>query len=477
MIKKSLLWKLILAFVFVSLVTTALVAVLIRMNSVDSLTRLVLDQQRSNLQSALTDYYTQNGSWQGIAQAWPLMYLRNGSIRNIPNNPLMDQPIDPAIGRIPRDMMPTLDRRSLFGLVDMQGRVIVPFYGEYAVGDTIPADLIRTGTPVMVNNTQVGVILTAAWQPRLNPEENLFLQRTNEALIYSVIGATLLSLLIAILLSRNLIRPLQELTQAAQNMARGKLDQQVNVRSQDEVGRLADAFNRMSQEVGRSNQLRRQMTADIAHDLRTPLTVIAGYVESMRDGVLQPTNQRLSIIYQEIERLQDLVGDLKLLSLADSGELPMNPQPIAPLTLLEQAAAPFQPRAMQQEINLRVVAPDNLPMVRVDVARMMQVFGNLVSNAMRYTPAGGEIKLFASQQGNQVRLSVQDTGSGIPAEELPLIFDRFHRADPSRHTDDGESGLGLAIVRALVEAHQGHVNAQSELGKGTTISFEIPALP
>ena len=227
----------------------------------------------------------------------------------------------------------------------------------------------------------------------MNPEENLFLMRTNQALLMAVAGALLVALLSGFVLARTLIRPIQAMTQAAQNMAAGQLNQQVEVKSQDELGKLAGAFNRMSAEVTRANQQRRQMTADIAHDLRTPLTVIAGYIEAMRDGVLKPTPERMTLIYTEIERLQNLVGDLKMLSQVDAGELPLHPQPIEPRRLLEQAASTFQHRAGQQQVELHVQAVDNLPSICVDEARMMQVFGNLLTNALRYTPSGGKIQL------------------------------------------------------------------------------------
>jgi signal transduction histidine kinase len=230
----------------------------------------------------------------------------------------------------------------------------------------------------------------------------------------------------------------------------------------------------MSQEVARVNQLRRQMTADIAHDLRTPLTVISGYIESMQDGVFKPTPQRLSLIYSEIERLQNLVGDLRMLSLADAGELSLNPQRIPPKTLLDRAATLFQHKAEQQNVVIYVNASDDLPEIYVDEARMMQILGNLISNALRYTPSQGVVTLSAELSRRTVEICVQDTGEGIAAEELPNIFDRFHRTDSSRHSESGESGLGLAIVKALVELHGGSTSAESTPGKGTTIHLLFP---
>ncbi|HZW04040.1 MAG TPA: HAMP domain-containing sensor histidine kinase, partial [Anaerolineaceae bacterium] len=207
----------------------------------------------------------------------------------------------------------------------------------------------------------------------------------------------------------------------------------------------------------------------------TPLTVVAGYLESMRDGVLQPTPERISLIYTEIERLQNLVGDLRMLSQADAGELRLTPQPIQPADLLGRAAELFWHHAERQNVTLAVDAPASLPPLRVDEARMMQVFDNLLSNAMRYTPAGGSITLAARAGDGGVEIQVRDTGAGIPPEELPHIFDRFHRVDKSRHTESGESGLGLAIVKTLVEAQSGRVWAESSPGQGTTVFLQFPA--
>jgi signal transduction histidine kinase len=230
----------------------------------------------------------------------------------------------------------------------------------------------------------------------------------------------------------------------------------------------------MSAEVVRVNRQRRQLTADIAHDLRTPLTVIAGYIESMRDGVLKPTSERMTVIYSEIERLQKLVDDLKVLSMADSGELSLHRQNLAPEELLKRAAELFSHAARRQKVGLEVQTDKDLPPIFVDEARMMQVLGNLVSNALRYTPARGKVTLGARSAGSEVVVTVTDNGSGIPADELPYIFDRFHRGDKSRHSDNGESGLGLAIVKALVESHGGRVWAESKPGEGTIVTMSFP---
>jgi signal transduction histidine kinase len=327
---------------------------------------------------------------------------------------------------------------------------------------------------VIVNDAQVGTILTVDRLSGYNPAEQLFLQRMNQGLLFALAGAVGVALVLGLLFARSFARPLQELTKAARAMAHGELEQKVKVSSQDEIGQLALAFNQMSQEVASANQQRRQLTADIAHDLRTPLTVIAGYVESMRDGILKPTPERLTVIYTEIERLQQMVNDLRMLTQADAGELHLRLQPVAPHQLLERASELFQHHAERQNVQLALEIEENLPEIQVDESRLMQVMDNLISNALHYTPEGGRITLGAHKKDLTVELTIRDTGSGIPVEEIPLIFNRFHRVEKSRHAESGESGLGLAIVKALVEANGGQVWAESEEGKGTTMHMAFP---
>jgi two-component system sensor histidine kinase BaeS len=463
---KSLYGRLTLAFMLVAFTTAVLVALFIRLTSANRLMQFVIEQQRSSLEQALSAYYATNGSWEGVEQNW-----RQLQSRTFPT------PDAAAANRLPQNNRPPGGgpEGNLLGLADAQGTVIVSVDPEYPPGSQLPANQIKAGTPVLVNGQQVGTILTASRPTGFNPQEAQFLQRTNQALIYAMLGALLVALLMGLVLSRTLASPLRALTEAARKITQGQLQQQVDVRSNDEIGQLAAAFNHMSQEVARVNQSRRQMTADIAHDLRTPLTVISGYIESMRDGVLKPTTQRLSLIYTEIERLQNLVGDLRMLSLADAGELSLNPQLISPGTLLERAADLFRHQAEGQGVQIDVRANGDLPEIRVDEARMMQVLDNLISNALRYTPVQGNITLSARLNQDKVEICVQDTGAGITAEEVSYIFDRFHRVDKSRHSETGESGLGLAIVKALVESHGGSVFAESTPGAGTTIHLWFPA--
>jgi len=465
---RSLYFKLILGFIVVAFSATAMAAIFVRMTTNNSLALFIIDQQRSSMVQSLVNYYTENGSWIGVEESWEDMQRQTIPTPN-PSSPTMEPAPQPSNSRPFNEKF----HRNLYGLADMQGKIIVSVDQDYPVGSYLSPEMFSNKTVIKVNGKEVGTILTATHISRFSPEEALFLERTNQALLISIITGLLVAVIIGSILARKLTLPLRDLTQASQKIAEGQLEQEVKVTSQDEIGQLAEAFNKMSREVARVNASRRQMTADIAHDLRTPLTVIAGYIESMQDGVLQLTPERLALIYKEIERLQNMVGDLRMLSQVDAGELTLHPQKIQPKALLDQAAALFQHHAKRYSVTIGVDVPDDLPEILVDEARMMQVLDNLISNALRYTPEEGQITLSGKLINGKVELNVQDNGSGIAPEELPLIFDRFHRADKSRHTDEGESGLGLAIVKALVESQGGKVWAESDSGKGAAFKMRF----
>lgn len=498
---KNLYLKLTVAFMLVAFITALLVAVFIRITSADRLSQLMVDQELSSLQTSLKDYYAEYGSWDNVALSWNQLQDRflptpvssssginsnTGSPSNLSANatPQAGNSL-PANSNSPgNNSQPGLNNNGQggnnlgnhFGLANVDGTIIVSVDPNFKVGQTAPQSMLKQGTAITLNGVVIGTILVNRQDIGFTQQESQYLQRTNEALVYGSLGALLIALIVGILLARGLTNPLKALTRAAQNISHGQLEQQVVVKSNDEIGQLAQAFNQMSQEVAKSNQLRQQMTADIAHDLRTPLTVISGYIESMQDGVLKPTPQRLSLIYSEIERLQNLVGDLGMLSRVDAGELSLNPQELDPEMLLKHSADLFRHQAEQRNISLLVQTDKNLPQIFVDEARMMQVMGNLISNALRYTPENGTITLSARSSDGQIEICVADNGEGIPADELPFIFDRFHRADKSRHSEGGESGLGLAIVKALVESHHGIVTVDSILNVGSTFHLHLPAV-
>jgi signal transduction histidine kinase len=262
-----------------------------------------------------------------------------------------------------------------------QNRVVIIPSGPYLLGARVPRAVLGSGNSINVNGQNVGTVLATGQSPARNQVEEKYVARINQALLIATVGGVLLALILGLLLARTLTRPVRELTAATRAMAKGELEQQVPVRSRDELGELTTAFNQMSADLTRSNQSRRQMTADIAHDLRTPLTVLAGYLESLRDGVLKPTRERFDVMHQEAQHLQHLVDDLRTLSLADAGELSLNRQLIPPQDLLERLATAYEHTSRQKNFTLSVQAAPDLPEIQVDVDRMVQVLENL--SAMR----------------------------------------------------------------------------------------------
>jgi signal transduction histidine kinase len=358
--------------------------------------------------------------------------------------------------------------------LDADGCVVGPNTDAYPVGTCLSRRQLNGGVPVEVDGRQVGTVIETGTVVIRNPSEDLFLARTTRGLVLGAIGASIAALLLGIGLAATLTRPLRRLTAAIHAMAAGQLAQRVDVRSHDEIGELADAFNDMSSELVRANQARRQMTADIAHELRNPLMVITGYIEALRDGVLKPSPQRFEMMHEEAQRLQRMVADLRTLSLADAGELTLQRQPAAPEPLLARVAELYTPVADQQQVRIVTQVEGNTPDVAIDVERMAQVLSNLVTNALRHTPAGGEVRLGAHAVDDAVALTVADSGEGIPAEALPHIFDRFYRADGARTQNGDESGLGLAIVKSIVAAHGGTITVESELGRGSRFEIRLP---
>jgi len=456
---RSLALKLTLAFLLVAVAAAGLVTLFVRLSGPERLNQLLIDQNRANLKTALVDYYTAHGNWGGVED-----YLRNTG--NLP-------PLPPPPGSN-NHQPPQLDRREMFGVANRDGTVILPLLPQFPRGTRVPQNVMDKGEPVEVDGKVVGTILSPPKPVNLSTEEQAYLQRTNQALWLATGGAILVALIVGVLLARSLTSPVRALTQAAQRVTAGELEQQVKISSSDEIGQLAQAFNQMSKQLAEKDRLRQQMTADIAHELRTPLTVIAGYAESMKEGILAPTEERLSLINNEIEHLQRLVEDLRTLSRADAGELALQRQLLDPGELLNQIAATYSHQVNKKYIALTVDIQPDLPRIHVDETRLTQVLGNLISNALRYTPEGGKILLSGRQDDGQVVMRISDSGAGMPPEVLSHIFDRFYRSDTSRTESYGGSGLGLAIAKALVEAHGGRIEVSSNPGRGTVFSVWLP---
>lgn len=461
---RSLTLKLALTFLIVSLTATLLVAGFAVWMTARQFNRFVDDQSRQALIEQLSEYYRANGSWVGIAEAFPLLARDAPYFVRGDNGPGESPPDGPhPAGPEPRPV----------ALVDEQGQVVMGGL-SFQDGQQITVDQIDKGEPIEVDGQEVGRLFLSRDFARPGGPAALFLSRVNRAFIYGALGAAVVAVFLGILLARSLTRPLKELTAATRAVANGDLAQQVAVRSRDELGELAASFNQMNADLARSRDLRRRMTADIAHELRTPLSVILGHSEALSEGILPPKAETFDIIHDEARQLNRLVDDLRVLSLAEAGELPLAKRPVLPKILLERAANAHAPRAERKGISLDLEIEVPLPAVVVDPDRMAQVLDNLLNNAIRYTPAGERVILAARSDQDRVRLVVQDSGPGIPEDELPFIFERFYKGDKSRQRQDEDgSGLGLAIARSIVEAHGGQISAESRPGQGVTFNVDL----
>jgi len=426
--------KLTLAFLLLSLIVIGLAVTLIWGLINYQFNQYLEVQRQNNFAVAAKNYYLEHRTWDGVDT-----YLR-------------EQQLLPPLDEVNPPPQP-------FVLVDTDRKVIIAS-APYAVGEKVKQGTLDKGIPIESGGEVFGTVISTGQPLVRNPIDQKYVDQINRGFWLAGIVGMLVALVFGLLLARSLTRPVRDLTTATQNMAQGQLEQQVPVRSGDELGELAQAFNQMSTDLTRANRSRKQMTADIAHDLRNPLTVLSGYLESLQDGKLKPTPERFATMQAEVNQLQHLVEDLRTLSLADAGELKLHLEPTSIPELLARVAEAYRHQAEQQQINLKVEIEPDLSEINLDPARMEQVLGNLVSNALRYTAADGEIRLEVKQLNGSLSVNVIDNGSGISPEILPYIFERSYQGDESR--SGNESGLGLAIAKSIVELHGGTIRATSD---------------
>lgn len=294
----------------------------------------------------------------------------------------------------------------------------------------------------------------------------------------SVLWGILLSLFVGIplsaVLARRLIRPLREMNRTTRAIAEGEYRTRVAVRSNDEIGELAESLNRMAAGLERVEALRRELVANVAHEIRTPLTNLEGYLEAVLDGVFPADRVNIDRLRRQTARLHRLVDDLTQLAGVEALTTRLELQPATVRELVTDGVDPLGPRFAAAGVGLEVVVADGLPPVLADHDRVVQVLTNLLDNALRFTDRGGGVRIEAANGPSDVRITVADTGCGINPEDLPHIFERFFRSDRSRSRDTGGSGIGLAIVKAIVEAHGGTIAVTSQPSRGTRFEFALP---
>ncbi len=445
------------AFVGV-LIVAVLVTAVLRL-AFDRLTDRRIQAEADAAADVIAAIYQRRQSWDSVAQV-----LQRRVVQNRPN-----------------DFM----RRRRLLVYDATGTLVFDNGGAPPPRQSLP----RTGleSPITIDGRTVGTVVMGGQVGEFTQAETEFLRMVRWSLIAGSALAVLIALVVGRVITGRVTRPLRSMQSAAHRLASGGDHQPLAIPPDRELAELAASFNSMAAELGRQEQLRRQQVADIAHELRTPLSVLRLQLESIEDGIAQPTPDTLRSLAEETSLLTRLVDDLRLLSLADAGQLSLAIEAVDAGAAGERVVGNVAPRARQQQIGLRIERPQAPLAVLADPQRLLQILGNLIENALRYTPAGGTVTLrlaqsaasgapsLPSRPAGWVVFEVADTGVGIPPGELPQVFERFYRADKARARETGGSGLGLAIVQRLVEMQSGRIWVSSALGQGTTFHVALPA--
>ncbi len=441
--------RLLLSYLVLIGIIVALMSFIIHQITAQTFSSYLSNQAASHsemLPVMLTGYYIRNGSWEGVGQDIEEAGMMIGA---------------PIV------------------LTDHEGLVIAATQSDLMGqnGSNIP-DVNVTIPVVDGSNTVIGTIYVQHNISHQRADE-AFLADVTRALIITGLIVALLATGLGVLLTRSISRPMAEMGKAAVKFANGDYTVRVSPHGRDEVAALGRTFNQMAMSVGSVEQLRRELVANVSHDLRTPLTVIRGYLEGLRSGQIadrRTAETAFDAMHTEVSRLLHLVDDLRQTAALDSGSLPLNLCPVTPLDFVSETVAQIMPLAVTKGVNLQYEVPADLPFLNIDPERMGQVFFNLLENAVRHTPTSGTIRLTAKCQDGQISFIIQDTGEGISADDLPHIFKRFYRTDPARNPSEGGLGLGLSISKSIVEAHRGTLKVESEgvSGRGSIFTMSLP---
>jgi two-component system OmpR family sensor kinase/two-component system sensor histidine kinase BaeS len=472
------LWvRLTLAFALVILVTVGVIALLADLTA-GQVFRQYLSYsdiaQFQNLKDHLAEYYVENGGWQGV----------EGFLRQVKIVPA------PMSGQMPGRRPGTIawgDNRFFLILADAEGQVVSDG-PRGQPGRELSRDEEAAAQEILVGDTVVGqlVVVRPMQSAIFGPLERAFVTRLRWLLIAGALLAGALGVLLGVVLSRSLTAPLRRLATAARAVADRDFSRRVRVEGSIEMAEVAEAFNEMTEALESSERQRQNMVADVAHELRTPLSVVQGNLQAILDDVYPLDKTEISRLYDETRLLSRLVDDLRELALADAGQLRLSLSPIEVAPEIQATTEGLALAAEAQRVTLSADIPDGLPPVQADPDRLAQVLRNLLVNAMRHTPAGGSVTVAAAQSGSEVEIAVADTGEGIAPQDLAKVFERFWRADLARARSGrprpgsgdvrwaGCSGLGLSVAQSLVEAQGGRIWVESTLGEGTTFRFTLP---
>lgn len=459
--------SLLLAIVVTAVIVVALATLIIR-NRFTVMVTYSGQRTAQRLAPVFARYYIQTGSWNGVEQ---LVALYQFEVENMP--PMMMRPTLRGRGEEGQaTTAPPADERLL--LLDAKGNLLADSNPQQGRLSLLPRNVAKGGVIIAVDGMHVGTLVVMSGLGELNAYQTAFLRQVTLFLLVATVIVAGLGLWIGRLQAQRIIAPIKALSQATQQIARGDLSQRIPVTGEDELGEMAVAFNTMAGELERQQALRRRAMNDIAHELRTPLSVLQIELESLEDGLTQPTPEVITGLQMELGRLNALVEDLRVLALTDAGELHLEWAVLDLGGLIYEMLERVRGSAREKTLTLNAELPESPTLIEGDARRLAQVLLNLLANAIQHTPPGGIITVsLVPADAETVQVAVTDTGEGIPARHLPHVFERFYRPAVAR-TPKG-TGLGLSIARSLVEAHGGRIWVASTEGAGSTFTFTLPA--
>ena len=411
--------------------------------------------RRPLMPNAVSDYYHKHGSWPGVEPAVEAMARTAGS-----DVALFDE----------QNRLAATSNALRGATLDLAPDGTLTITRTIAGGRA--RELIR-GPQMIVRDANGGAAGSIFILPPHNDAMPTPTRSLDRSFFWIFLGATVFGIVMAIAIARWISVPVERLTAAARRMESGDLVVRVKPDGGAELAELAHGFNAMAAALDRNEEQRKRMVSDVAHELRAPLTNIRCELESMQDGLTAPTPERIASLHDETMHLAHLVDDLQDLALAEAGRLEIDAQPVSVATLARRAAAGMEMRARERGVIIVVEGDDDV-VVLADARRAVQILTNLLANAVAHMEKSGDVRIAWERSGNEAVIRLIDSGIGIPAAELPRIFERFYRVDVSRARTTGGAGLGLSIVRQLVAAHGGRVWAESAVGVGSTFSFTLP---